>query len=374
MQPDKRLVLVIVSLWALMGAVSLRFEPPEFRSWERLYDADERRFAASHALEMKEIGDLGYKSWVRALQHPRTVVFTTDRWGYRNSRDIESPRVVVIGDSYVAGSGLSDAETVTARLAARLGEPVYNLATEVLNAPALFLREKRFSERKPAVVIWAPVARGIRPRPLIYRGSDDQAPEPLWTRVGDLGDALASQVERWNRDNGLTREMRFAVQSILHDFRGHPQQRRLADGQPVLALSLLEQGLLHSAPSREVGACIQMVAAFDQILRRAGVRFLFSPIPESGSIYPELFPETERRTLAEPSFFAELLRGTRAAGVEVVDLRAVYRDDPVPYLFLPDDSHWNARATDLAAAAWAEQLAPSEALAARDQSPRSATR
>jgi hypothetical protein len=159
--------------------------------------------------------------------------------------------------------------------------------------------------------------------------------------------------------------MRFALQSILHDFRGHPQQRRLADGQPVLALSLLEQRLLDSARSREVGACIQMVVAFDQILRRAGVRFVFSPIPESGSVYPELFPESEQRALAEPSFLAELIRGTRAAGVKVVDLGAVYRADPLPYLFLPDDSHWNSRATDLAAAAWAAQLTPSETLAAR---------
>jgi hypothetical protein len=363
------MILVLVSLWVSMGAISLRFEPPEFRSWERLYEAGERRFAPRHTLEMQEIGDLGYKSWVRALQSPRTVVFTTDRWGYRNRRDIESPRVVVIGDSYVAGSGLSDAETVTARLAARLGEPVYNLATEVLNAPALFLREKRFAERKPAVVIWAPVARGIRPRPLIYRGSDDQTPKPLWRRVGNLGDELASRVERWNRDNGLSREMRFAFQNMLYHLRGHPQQRRLADGRPVLALSLLEQGLLHSARSRQVGACIQMVVAFDRILRGAGVRFVFSPIPESGTLYPELFPEAERQELAEPSFLAELIRGTREAGVEVVDLRAVYRADPVPYLFLPDDSHWNARATDLAAAAWAERVGPPETLAARGRHP-----
>jgi hypothetical protein len=104
------------------------------------------------------------------------------------------------------------------------------------------------------------------------------------------------------------------------------------------------------------------------------VRFLFSPIPESGSVYPDLFPETERRALADPPFFDELIRGTRAAGVEVVDLRAVYRDDPEPYLFLPDDSHWNARATDLAAAAWAERLTASESLAARGQLPASATR
>lgn len=359
-------VSILVLVWASLGLLSLlRFAAPEFRPWERLYDPENHRFLPERQVAMREIGDLGYRSWNRELQTPRPTVFTTDRFGYRNAEAPEHPRLVVIGDSFVAGSGLSDEETVTARLAEQLRAPVYNFASEHLNAPALFLREQRFANQRPEVVIWAPVARGIEPRPLFYTGSDADA-TTLLARLGEGTEAaegwIARWVERLNRDNGLVREARFAVQGAVGRFRRDPYARRLPSGESVLALSLEEQGLTLPPESRGVEACIEMVALFARILEQAGVRFVFSPVPESGTLYPELF-DAQEPGRAQPSFLDRLLEGVRRQGVEVVDLREVYRADPWPYLFQPDDTHWNPRATKLAAAAWAEALAADPALA-----------
>jgi hypothetical protein len=63
---------------------------------------------------MLEVGVLGYKTWVRALQAPRNATFSTDRFGFRNPEHPDPPQIVVIGDSYVAGASLSDRETLTA--------------------------------------------------------------------------------------------------------------------------------------------------------------------------------------------------------------------------------------------------------------------
>ena len=49
----------------------------------------------------------------------------------------------------------------------------------------------------------------------------------------------------------------------------------------------------------------------------------------------------------------------------MLDLRAVFRADRSPYLYQPDDSHWNARATDLAARALSERLGDGARLAGR---------
>ncbi len=365
MDASKRFVLIMAGIWAVLLAVSLRFEPPEFRPWERLYDEGQRRFQPSARIEMQEIGDLGYKSWVRALQHPRRARFTTDRWGFRNAEDIERPRVVVVGDSYVAGSGLSDEETLTARLSTYLGEPVYNFGTQYLNGPALFLREERFARNKPAVVIYAPVARAIKPRPLFYRQwGKDEEPQDLLSRQRRIGRAILEAVDRTNQDNGLVREARFLYQGLLRALRGHPGEIQAPEGQPVLALSLEEQNLYASAQQRDLDETLAMLATFDGVLRQAGVRLVFCPIPESGSIYPASFPVEQRRSIAQPSFLDGLIAGARELGIEVVDLRTTYRQDPAPYLFQPDDSHWNARATDLAARALAQALDGKTRLAA----------
>jgi hypothetical protein len=366
MNPAKRFVAILLGIWGAMFVLSLVFEPPHFRAWERLYDRDSRRFLPSRQIEMVEMGDLGYKSWIRALQHPRRSRFTTDRWGFRNASDFEHPRIVVIGDSYVAGSGLSDDETITSRLGAHLGEPVYNFATQHLNGPALYLRDPRFARQPPEIVIFAPVARAIRPRPLFYREWErPEAPRDPLSRHRRVGSAIAKVVERANRDNRLVRELRFLYQGLRYAWSGHPQEVHEPGGNSVLALSLAEQNLYGSPEQRGLQTTVQMLVVLDQTLRRAGVRLVFMPIPESGTIYPELFSEEQRRWVARPSFLERLLERAREEGIEVFDLRPVFRQNAVPYLFQPDDSHWNARATDLAAEALAGWLRGDARLAAR---------
>jgi len=336
--------------WLALAGFSFPFADPEFRLWERLYDDEARRFLPSQSASMLEVGDLGYKTWVRALQAPRNAIFSTDRFGFRNPEHPDPPQIVVIGDSYVAGASLSDRETLTAQLGQILEEPVYNFATQYLNGPAMFLREKRFAKDLPRIVVWSPVARAIRPRPLFI--NDWDAPRE---RDG-LGKRFAMAFERINRDNQLIRHFRFLMQGAIYHYRGHPWEVNLPDGGSALVLSLAEQGLLVSPERRRVGESAAMLQHLDGLFRRAGVRFVFAPVPESGTIYPEIFPEVDRRRIASPSFFELLLARSRAGGVEVVDLRPIFRENAWPYLYQRDDTHWNARAVALAAGALSERL------------------
>lgn len=358
MSAARRFSYAIAALWGVALAWSLGFGRPEFRPWERLYDEGTRRFAASRQLEMDAIGDLGYESWVRELQVERRVRFTTDRWGLRNPTDVERPRVVVLGDSYVAGSSVSDDETLTARMAERLGEPVYNFGIQSIDAPGLFLLDERFARHPPAVVIWAPVSRRIRPRPLFFPREQDGPASP-WERLREawrgLGAAIARAEERLNRDNGLSRGARFAWNGLRYRLLGHPRQL-VVEGTPVLALDVEAQGL-HVPPEwRGVDAVVQMVAVFSRFLADHGVHLIYCPLPESATIYPELFPPEQRAKLQRPSFLDRLVEGARRAGVEVVDLRPVFRARRTPYLYQRDDSHWNARAIDIAAEALAQAV------------------
>jgi hypothetical protein len=80
----------------------------------------------------------------------------------------------------------------------------------------MFLREKRFAKDLPRIVVWSPVTRAIRHRPLFINNWD--APRE---RDG-LRERFARAFERINRDNQLIRHFRFLMQGAIYHYRGHP--------------------------------------------------------------------------------------------------------------------------------------------------------
>jgi hypothetical protein len=90
---------------------------------------------------------------------PRTlatpITFAYDRWGYRNTTEMERASIVLIGDSYVEGWYVSDEQTVASRLAYRLGQPVANLGVAGYGAmQELRVLKGQALARKPKVIAW----------------------------------------------------------------------------------------------------------------------------------------------------------------------------------------------------------------------------
>jgi hypothetical protein len=355
---DARRFLIVLSALALaLFAFSLSFSPPEFRAWELLKRKDTVTFEASQSLVIEEIGDIGHKAWVRQLQHRRRVTFTTDRWGFRNPIDMDRADIVVLGDSYVVGSGVSDDETLTARLSALLGATVYNYGLQTGATPPLFLSDERFQRAPPRLVIYAPCSRNIKVRPVEFIGGwpPPKRPAGVAGHWNAAGDAVTRFVKAMNRDNGLAVEARYALNGLRYDLFGIPKTIDV-EGVTVLPLSIEEQ-LLHRSPeSRDAATVVRMLSALRARLARRNVRFVFAPVPEMGVIYADYYPPEERAKIRSPSMLDALFDGARAAGIEVVDLRAPLANDRLPYLYIPDDSHWNARAIGIAARAIADAL------------------
>jgi SGNH hydrolase-like domain, acetyltransferase AlgX len=98
--------------------------------------------------------DIEEAYWLpRTLATP--ITFTYDRWGYRNTTEMERASIVLIGDSYVEGWYVSDEQTVASRLAHRLGQRVANLGVAGYGA----MQELRVLKgdalaRKPKVIAW----------------------------------------------------------------------------------------------------------------------------------------------------------------------------------------------------------------------------
>ena len=89
----------------------------------------------------------------RSRQEP--LVFTYDKWGYRNSVNLHHADVALIGDSFVEGWYVSDNETTAQRLQTHLGRPVVNLGVAGYGTQQEFLVLKKDAIRfNPKVVIF----------------------------------------------------------------------------------------------------------------------------------------------------------------------------------------------------------------------------
>ncbi len=63
-----------------------------------------------------------------AIAEPRQVRFQTDSIGFRNDSDFENHTVLLVGDSFIAGSGNTQEDLLSTQLKRDYGIPAYNLA------------------------------------------------------------------------------------------------------------------------------------------------------------------------------------------------------------------------------------------------------
>src|SRR6185369_4072547 len=120
----------------LLVEVALRFVPVKhvaYRGWEAARSSVGGFFLPNQRYENdRSYGDLANLGNLPARREYRRDVFTTDERGFRNPPDLLSgarPAAVLVGDSFAAGAGNPDDDTLSAQLTRRVGAPVYNAAS-----------------------------------------------------------------------------------------------------------------------------------------------------------------------------------------------------------------------------------------------------
>ena len=162
---------VRVSLWipAVIGLCLLvdgasRFLPIDalcFQAWECVsrYQEPGSIFEANRQFRSDRThGNMSNMGNLPQDQVVRPQVFTTDRWGFRNAPAVggSDVRVVMVGDSFVAGYGISDGETLPVQLSAAAGITVYNAGGTYAYADTVRALRGRFRAPAPeAVIVWS---------------------------------------------------------------------------------------------------------------------------------------------------------------------------------------------------------------------------
>lgn len=341
--------------------LALRFLPLErvaFRAWEPLRaDAPGNFQFAPGRRSVKErtYGDLAALANRRDLRRYRPETFTTDALGHRNDpRFLEAgpPDAILIGDSFGAGAGVSDDETLAVQLTRETGLRVYNAAGD---------------RARPGRV------RDLAARTGMKGGLVFQEVSVLYPNVPGGGDPPRSRMMplRWrpfDRFMDLSR-LRIGVQALLkvvqddrvlpNPYAGEAVPLRLAGGDVMLFRpDDLREDLPRRVTPAEVRAWREQADAF----AAAGFRLVVVIVPTKHAVYRPLIPDDPLPAGAELAFVTDLGLRLREAGIDVIDVSGPLREAAARayseggFVYRPDDTHWNAEGVGVAARAIAAAL------------------
>lgn len=274
---------------------------------------------------------------------PKRVRWITDRYGYRKKdREGSKPQVVVIGDSNIVGAGMSQEEIFSEVLEDRLKVPVYPFASAGLNS---FLKELRFRKDPPRIVVVSSIERYI----LDLRFPKESKKRETFLAFYEWRDNVR-QI-RWIQTAGVLLDRLYKM-NMLHFIRsrmeGKVVRKRYPFPSPFGPIYFLQGEEANRPISRDqLEEAVHTIEAYNQVLKKRGIRFIFLPIPNKENIYHDYLPDPQR-----PVFLEQLIQELKDKNIETVDTQKAFEDEyrkhSAPLFFL-DDTHWNPRGVRLAA-------------------------
>jgi hypothetical protein len=358
-------VLICLSL-----ECSLRFLPPRFftfRAWESmiLFATASGPFVSNGFYHgTHTYGDLANVANLPRLRQYHEETFTTDAEGYRNRREPGKPfaGVLLVGDSFTVGSGVSDTETLSEQLSSMSGRPVYNGG----KAPSLWELLRRLQMTR-GLIVWEQLER--TPLPSV----DSPHPSPLRLMRTAIGEDRTEELVRMTKYasslwsySPLEIVFGRAVKALQDDailpnpYRTGAVTAKLSSGREILFLPDEVKVYRLDRPSDP-----EFFVKLQMQLKEKGIGLLVLLVPDKYRVYHDLLLGAGDASESRP-FFDLVQRRLIAANVPVVDLTPSFRAQAAvllardQYLYFLDDTHWNARGIREAAQAIIESTAFSQ--------------
>lgn len=278
----------------------------------------------------------------------RTNEWQTDRYGYRKKEPYRFPiEIALVGDSNMAGSGLTQTELFSEVLENAIKRGAYPLAPAGMESVFLM---PLFKKNPPKIVVASFIERNLstfHPYQIPFRRPGFAAWERMNTAVSEI---LLAQP--FFRSLGIFVDRSFYKKTLAQYWKG-----RFFGGRPDLFISginselpmIFFQGSAANEPisEAELQSTVRTFKSYEEACRQAGIRFIFMPIPNKETIYYDILPGQLKSNRLQ-----RLFTRLRAEGVEVVDLESAYLNfkeaQPEVLLYEPEDVHWNAQGVRLA--------------------------
>lgn len=317
-------------------------------------------FYPNMKISMVETGDLGNNTKYAVKKH---VEWETDRYGYRKKdTGITRYQVVIVGDSNVAGSSLSQQDIISEVLERRLKMSVYPFTKTNLSQASLFLNTKRFIDAHPDIVILSLIERNI---PKFRHNPSDVANQKDFLDIRkrlesflSANQYLAMALDRIYKSNMAHYFVGRIEYVIKHPFYCISKQEWL----PFITVqSTIDKKMLFLKKTvdkmakgedvlpEKIDKIADTIITYAQICKERGSRFIFLPIPDRENIYYKYVPV---KNVKKPNFLERLILKLSAAGIEVIDTQKAFDEAFLQkniLLYHADDTHWNATGVMLTA-------------------------
>ncbi|MBI4002284.1 MAG: hypothetical protein HY348_10930 [Nitrospira defluvii] len=297
-------------------------------------------------------------------QKSRTFDVRYDRNGFRNSTDLMSADIALVGDSYVEAPILEEPHTFAAYLSRLQGGTVANLGMSGYGPQQeLFVLERFALPLHPKTVVW-----------VFFEGNDLQDLQTYTETSASLGPQPPVLVRLWFRS--LTRNLlatlvnyqrRCVSGQAVEDHRGLFIDRRGSE----IPLYFMPGEVLSAKDAPKIEQAVKILARASQVTLQQGIRHVVVFAPTKYRVHkdlpnvksPKVFDHWVTDDFPEQ---LEMLLARAAPHVEFLDLTPAFRDEAAQGIltFFEDDTHWNAEGHRIAAQAL-HRLLSSERSAAR---------
>jgi alginate O-acetyltransferase complex protein AlgJ len=329
-----------VLFWIIFSNEILPASTWTYRAWEalRVYNSKLPTgfgpFYPNCKLTMTEQGDLAHHT---RFSISKRVMWETDELGFRNKPNSKDKPIdiLLIGDSFIAGTSLDQDETLSEQLKRLSGKNVYQIAPCRIEE---FDKMRRLNLiPKPKMIIFSPVERNLNQLSCVAKYTVSKrelkriklTEHPLIRHTAVLYDRFqknASYQYVKSRIDGLTG---FGTQSVVKPgfffLRGKKQ----------LAANKFNYDKITEA-----------IKSYKTYCDSLGITFVFLPCPDKESVYYEYVPFNK-----QPFTLLKLDSMLVANNVNTINTLALFTLNKGKFLLYSyDDAHWNAAGVSVVAA------------------------
>jgi hypothetical protein len=334
------LFIIPALLWMIISNEVLPASVWTYRAWEALRVYNSRLptgfgpFYPDYKLRMTEQGDLAHHT---RFSLPKKVVWETDELGFRNRPNTKDRPIdiLLIGDSFIAGTSLDQDQTLSEQLKQLSGKNVYQIAPSRIEE---FDKMRRLNLiPKPKMIIFSPVERNLNQLSCVAKYTISKK-ELKRIRLSEhaLIQQFSVLYDKWQKNASYQ-----YIKSRVDGLTGFGTPSTVKPGFFFL------RGKKQMPPNKfNYDKIVAAVKSFKNYCDSLGIAFVFVPCPDKESVYFEFVPFSK-----QPSTLLKLDSMLVANNVNTVNTLTLFTTNKGKnLLYSYDDAHWNAAGVRVVAA------------------------
>lgn len=314
-------LFIIPIIGMLSAEIFLPVDTFTHRPWEALLFRSNNTiyFYPNQQINSKSVGDLCHHTPFAIKKNENWI---TDKLGYRNNTFIKQADVLIIGDSFIVGSSITQDSTITNLLSKKINSEVYNIS------PAGF---EDFIDLLESDVI-------KKPKTIIFSLVENSIPLPLKVSKKKIFREKVTSTEIIKDKLQRLYSIKF-LNSRMCGKKGEGVR-----GKTDTTMFFLN-GEKQNYHNDKVYAIANTIRTYKTFCDSLGVKFIFLPIPNKETVYYDKIP-----LAIQPNYLFKLDSVLREYQIETLNTLKLFNNHRKlnsSIIYHLDDSHWNATGVEL---------------------------